>query len=31
MILPMFLLGGADPSTAALDAMDGTGMLLVRP
>jgi hypothetical protein len=31
MIVLMFLLGGADPSTAAPDAVDGTGMLLLPP
>jgi hypothetical protein len=31
MVALMFLLGGADPSTAAPDAVDGTGMLLLLP
>ncbi len=31
MVVLMFLLGGADPSTAAPDAVDGTGMLLLPP
>jgi hypothetical protein len=31
MVVLMFLLGGADPSTAASDAVDGTGMLILPP
>ena len=31
MIALLFLLGGAEPSAAVPDAMDGTGMLILAP
>jgi hypothetical protein len=31
MIALLFLLGGAEPSAAVPDAMDGTGMLILPP